>query len=176
MKKIFLPLFILIAIFSAGCLDDIEDVDKPVATNEIFPKFSTVDLNNNPVTNEIFAQKKVTVVNVWGTFCGPCIAEMPELGKWAKNISPDAQIIGIVCDISNSNDSAVISDAKDILQDANANFINIIPDESLQNFLQEVEAVPTTFLVDSKGNIVGEPVVGADVEQYMKNVKRFLNE
>ena len=51
---------------------------------EDFPSFRAVDLQGNEVTKEIFAQKKITVVNIWGTFCPPCIGEMPELGDWAS--------------------------------------------------------------------------------------------
>ena len=44
------------------------------------PAFTTKDLDGNEVTEEIFAKKDLTVVNIWGTFCTPCIGEMPALG------------------------------------------------------------------------------------------------
>ena len=44
---------------------------------EKFPEFKTTDTNGNEVTEKIFADKDITMVNVWGTFCGPCINEMP---------------------------------------------------------------------------------------------------
>ena len=56
-----------------------------MGNNASFPSavnvFSTTDLEGNTVTNDIFSQADLTVVNFWGTFCNPCINEMPELAK-----------------------------------------------------------------------------------------------
>lgn len=43
--------------------------------------FTATDFKGNPVTSEIFAKNKLTMVNIWGTFCGPCIREMPDLAR-----------------------------------------------------------------------------------------------
>ena len=114
------------------------------------------------------------MLNVWGTFCPPCIEEMPALGEWAKNMPQDAQIIGLVCDVQGNDDAETINAAKNILNDAGADFVNILPNAELANFLQSVYAVPTTIFVDSQGNLIGEPVIGADVESYKKRVENYL--
>ena len=48
-----------------------------MGNNASFPSavnvFSTTDLEGNTVTNDIFSQADLTVVNFWGTFCNPCI-------------------------------------------------------------------------------------------------------
>lgn len=46
--------------------------------------FTATDFKGNPVTSEIFAKNKLTMVNIWGTFCGPCIREMPDLARINK--------------------------------------------------------------------------------------------
>ena len=62
--------------------------------------FSGSDLNGNPVTIEIFAENKVTMLNIWGTFCGPCIREMPDLAKLNKeNKDKNFEVVGIIIDI-----------------------------------------------------------------------------
>ena len=43
--------------------------------------FTATDLKGAAVTSEIFSKNKVTMLNIWGTFCGPCIREMPDLAK-----------------------------------------------------------------------------------------------
>ncbi len=162
-------------IFS-GCLD--EEVETSAAavqiTGEKFPQFSTLNLNNETVTNNIFAQKKITVINIWGTFCPPCIDEMPELGEWAEDMPDDAQIIGIVCDAKGVDDYESIEAAKEILREANANFVNILPNAEINQYLQKVDAVPTTIFVDAQGNLIGEPVIGADVDSYKARVAAYL--
>ena len=54
-----------------------------------------MDLDGETVTNDLFAEKDLTVLNVWGTFCGPCVAEMPELGDWAEEL-PDGAAFGLL--------------------------------------------------------------------------------
>lgn len=177
MKKFFAACLIGAAVFMTGCLDDSADLNEnnPKAVQAMaksMPNFNATDLNGNSVTKEIFASKKITVLNIWGTFCPPCIGEMPELGEMARNMPADAQLVGLVCDAEEG--SSQIQDAKKILRDAGANFVNIIPDEKLFQFLNDVEAVPTTIFVNSKGEIIGQAIVGADVEGYKDELARLL--
>ena len=165
-------------ILFTGCLDDSAD-DKsvpnsaqasPVAQN--VPNFTATTITGKTVTNEIFASKKITVVNIWGTFCPPCIAEMPDLGEMARSLPADAQIIGLVCDATAG--SAQIQEALKITRNADADFINIIPDEQLTKFIANVEAVPTTIFVNSRGEVVGNAIVGADIKSYKNELAKLI--
>lgn len=175
LKKILGVGILATSLIFTGCLDeDVESAATVQTSQEKFPAFTTSNLTGESVTNNIFAQKKITVINIWGTFCPPCIAEMPELGEWAKNMPSDAQLIGIVCDVENSGDAQTIQAANQILNAANANFVNLVPNAEIMKYLQNVEAVPTTIFVDSQGNIIGEPVIGADVASYKARVADYL--
>ena len=137
--------------------------------------FTVKDLDGNDVaSSELFGAKDLTVVNFWGTFCGPCIEEMPELGEWARTMPENVQLIGILVDIEDENDTATIEDATSILKDADAAFVNLIPIDSLADVVAGISAVPTTIFVDKDGNIVGDPIVGADVEGYKTFVEEYL--
>ncbi|HCB93395.1 MAG TPA: TlpA family protein disulfide reductase [Selenomonas sp.] len=165
-------LVVSFAVFS-GC--GAEETYSGAYSKVNFSQFSTRDLNGNEVTQEIFAGKKLTVINVWGTFCPPCIGEMPALGKLSRDYADrDTQVIGLVIDISGENDKAHIDYARKVVTEANADFVNIYPDQNLRNALKEVDAVPTTFFVDSQGKLVGVPVIGADVEQYREFMENYL--
>ena len=176
-KKFFVALSAA-AVLLSGCGGDLADEDKsastaqasPVAKN--VPNFTATTITGETVTNEIFASKKITVVNIWGTFCPPCIAEMPELGEMARSMPADAQIIGLVCDTSEN--SPQIQDALKITREAGADFVNIVPDEQLMKFMDGVEAVPTTIFVNSKGEVVGRAIIGADVEGYKDELEKLL--
>lgn len=145
-----------------------------VSHQEVFPAFTAQDLQGNTVTNEIFARKKITVINIWGTFCPPCIGEMPELGEWARTMPEDAQLIGIVCDVESPEDARTKAEAERILRQAGADFVNLIPGDGINKYLNKVEAVPTTIFVDADGNMIGEPVIGADVDSYKRVVSEYL--
>ena len=145
----------------------------PVAKN--IPNFTAKTITGETVTNEIFASKKITVVNIWGTFCPPCIAEMPELGEMARSLPADAQIIGLVCDATEDSVQQ-IQKAQEITKQSNADFVNIIPDEQLLKFMEGVEAVPTTIFVNSKGEVVGKAIIGADIEGYKNELEKLLKQ
>ena len=175
-KKFLAAFFIGAAIFMTGCGDDAENFNEDnqkvaQAMAKTLPTFNATDLDGKPVTNAIFASKAITMVNIWGTFCPPCKAEMPELGEMARNNFDDVQLIGIVCDAEAGSEQ--VQDAKKILRDANADFVNIVPDAQLQKFLNDVDAVPTTIFVNSKGEIIGKVIVGADVAGYKDELHRL---
>lgn len=144
---------------------------------DYIPDFSTTDLFGNVVTNQIFNEKDVTVVNVWGTFCAPCIEEMPELGKWASEMPENVQLIGLVSDVKGLDDEKYLSLAKKIVEKANANFPQLIAGgASFSGFMGGIVGVPTTFIVDSYGYIIGDPILNPAVEQYKERVEEYLNE
>ena len=184
MKKLIVVFMIAMTAAIAGCdesnkvSEHNEDVPNPnvaaVQVSGTFPTFSAKDLNGNQITSDIFNKKKLTIVNIWGTFCPPCIGEMPELGKWAKEMPSDVQLIGIVCDVRGDDDTQTIDAAKKILHDSKANFINIVPNNEIAQYLTNVEAVPTTIFINNKGEIVGNPIIGADVDGYKNFVKNYL--
>lgn len=129
--------------------------------------FSTVDLDGNAVTQDVFADYDITMVNIWATFCSPCIGEMPELGQLkAEYADKGVSIVGIVVDVQNpdgSIDPDMVQAAKDIVAQTGADYTHLLPSQSLNDaLLSGVSAVPTTVFVDSKGNILQDGVfVGA---------------
>lgn len=177
MKKfrLLVSLMMLVVSFAVftGC--GAEETNSGSYSKVNFSQFSTRDLNGNEVTQDIFADKKLTVINVWGTFCPPCIGEMPALGQLARDFADrDVQVVGLIIDVSGANDKAHLDSARKVVTEANADFVNIYPDQNLKDALQEVDAVPTTFFVDSQGKMVGMPVIGADVEQYREFIENYL--
>jgi thiol-disulfide isomerase/thioredoxin len=146
-------------------------------------RFESVDMDGNAVSDAIFAEKDVTVINVWATFCGPCIAEMPQLADMDEELPDNVQVVGIVMDASpagaksnswRSNEDN-IRDAKTICNEAGVKYTNILANESVSKAFENVEAVPTTFIVDKSGNIICKAFVGADVEGYNKVVEDYLD-
>jgi thiol-disulfide isomerase/thioredoxin len=131
----------------------------PPPDRNVFPAFSAADIYGEPVDNSIFAACELTMLNVWGTFCGPCIMEMPDLGEMAAAMPEGTQLVGLVGDALNAEYIAL---AQSIAEDAQAAFTHVVPDKALYDFLnREIVAYPTTLFIDSRGNIVGAPVIGA---------------
>ena len=59
--------------------------------------FTTVDMEGNEVTEAIFADYDLTMVNIWATWCGYCIEEMPSFPK-LKEMLPDNVNLITICE------------------------------------------------------------------------------
>ena len=147
-----------------------------------FAKFTAVDLAGKKVTDDIFKGKKLTMINIWATFCSPCIREMPDLATLNKEYADkDFQVIGIVCDVSyldNSYEPSLYQSALDVIEMTGANYVNLLPSHSLDKIkLSEVYSVPETIFVDENGNIVGESYIGSrSLENWKTIVDSILAE
>lgn len=142
-------------------------------TNRI--TFASTDLNGRIVTDKIFADNKITMLNIWATFCSPCIREMPELAKLCEeNKGKGVHVIGVPFDIIDSYGNILEekkNDAETIINWAKADYINIIPNEAMMNsFLRNIRAVPTTIFVDSEGNQIGDIYEGAKCQSEWQEI------
>ena len=119
--------------------------------------FSTYDMQLQPVTEEIFAPYDLTMVNIWATWCGYCVQEMPELAK-LKDMLPENVNLITICDDATTETELAFT----ILQESGAtNFQTLMGTQEIYDqFLYQVYAFPTTFFLDSQGNPVGQPIVG----------------
>jgi thiol-disulfide isomerase/thioredoxin len=124
--------------------------------------FEARTLDGGSVSSELFADSKLTMLNVWATYCNPCLNEMPGLGELAgAYASEDFQLIGIISDVSEDADEAVLQYASDLVEETGAGYPHLLLNESLYTaLLTEVSAVPTTFFVDQDGQVL-DTVVGA---------------
>jgi thiol-disulfide isomerase/thioredoxin len=134
---------------------------KTSAAQGAFPAFSTLDLDGRQVTSSVFAEKKLTMLNFWATWCPPCLSEMPDLGRLGRTMPEGSQLIGVLMD---ADDEESIDEAQGILEEAKADFPQIVPVREMASFLRSVSAIPTTIFVDSQGQIVGKPLVGSRSE------------
>ena len=142
---------------------------------EKFPAFETTDTKGNKVTEKIFADKDITMVNVWGTFCGPCINEMPELQKIYESLPKNANLIGIVADVPEGMKDGV-DNANYIEKQTGVKYTNLTLSDSLNGFAKRFYAVPSTIFVDKDGNIIGDLVMGANIDAYIENLQKVLTD
>lgn len=165
----------------AGCGSETAEVDTnddPTASVEVADSlsFKTADLDGKEISSEdLFAQSSVTMVNIWGTFCGPCIEEMPEIEKIHQEYGKKGvAVVGLVSDVT-QKENALLGDALDIIQQTGVTYQNLYWDDVLEEQIA-LMAVPTTIFVDGKGNLIGEPIVGAAPDQYREMLDQCLEE
>ena len=125
--------------------------------------FETLTLEGETVTgDELFSGHKVTMVNIWATWCGPCVAEMPQLEQLnAAFAQENCQIIGLCVDAVNEEATA---EALAILEKAGVTYPNIILSPEMK--WANVNVFPTSFFIAEDGTILTESVEGAMINSY----------
>ena len=117
------------------------------------------------------ANSRLTMINIWGTYCNPCLAEMPYLGEIATEYdAADFQLIGIICDVADTDGVDAVKEAKELIMQTKANYPHLLLSESLySNLVGAVTAVPTTFFVRQDGSLIGY-VTGAMSKENWKSL------
>ena len=126
----------------------------------------TIDLNGNRVDESLLAGHKLTMVNVWATYYPPCQEEIAALGRLAREFeSQGVQIIGLLSDVVGATfepDPGVLSTAHEMLETAEANYVNLVPSKDIYiKIIGQITAIPTSFFVDETGMIIGRTYPGA---------------
>lgn len=145
--------------------------------------FTAYDLNGTLVDESLFADDRLTMINIWATFCGPCLREMPELGQLSADYAErGVQIVGIVADIPQRADGTyspdMVETAQALVAQTGAKYRHLLPSADLVSAkLGEVNAVPETIFVDRQGKLVGQSYVGSrSGEDWSKIIDSLLEE
>ncbi len=138
--------------------------------------FTAMDMEGEAVTAELFSNSSLTMVNVWATYCNPCLSEMPGLGELAGEYDEaEFPIVGILSDVTESSDESERELAEELIRETGAAYRHLLLNESLyQALLTDVTAVPTTFFVDSGGEILATYVGSRDKDSWKEIIDGYL--
>ena len=155
MKKI-IPLIIVIAMFSWAVYEFIgspteqeeltETDEVGLNKNQIAPNFQLTTLDGQEVSLTDYRGQRV-MLNFWATWCPPCRAEMPDMQQFYQK--EDITILAINLTASEKNEDVVVEFVDElgltfpILMDKEADVVNSY----------QVQAYPTTYMIDSEGRI-----------------------
>lgn len=173
-----LLLCLLMMLGLCACQDQPQE---PETSGGILSAFTAEDLQGNAVDQTVLQGHKLTMVNVWATYCSPCIAEMPDLGALSeKYATRGVQMIGLVSDVQDASGSispTQVALAEDIIAQTGANYLHIVPTDGLNYLMYQISAVPTTFFVDETGKQIGGTYVGAkSLDEWAEIIGTLLEE
>ena len=144
----------------------------------------TKDIDGKEFSGKDFSDYDLTMVNVFATWCSPCVQEIPDLAEIQKEMKDKGvNIVGVVTDTvdQTGENQEALEKAKLIRERSKAEYPFLIPDKSNFNGrLSGIQAFPETFFVDKKGQIVGETYSGSHnkkawleiIEKELAKVKR----
>jgi cytochrome c biogenesis protein CcmG, thiol:disulfide interchange protein DsbE len=146
MKKIkFMLFFGALAIFGCAFFCFTTDAAKP------FPSFKLATISGDSVSQKDLIGK-ITVVNIWGTWCAPCVEEMPQLNSLCDKYKQDKNVVFL----------AVTAENKDkitkFLSKKTFNYTHLLDGKPLISQLQGkfFNVYPLHFVINQKGEIVSK--------------------
>ena len=156
-------LCLLLAVSACGKTEIRPTEDVPASTEEKVLSFETRDLDGNAVSSEeLFSAHKITMVNVMTTWCTYCIQELPELQSLSETYA-------------DGTDDALLDTGRSLMEQAGAGYLVLQPWDGMNTQIP-VQAFPTTFFVNSDGEIVGETILGAEPERYAAQLDALLEQ
>lgn len=92
----------------------------------------------------------VTMLNIWGTFCAPCIDEMPYLGELAREYADKGlRIVGLVSDVYENGDTEY---AKRLIKETKADYVHVLNNFDFSStIMMNVSYFPTTVFLNPSG-------------------------
>ena len=113
------------------------------------PELTITDMNEQPTSLAAYKGKPL-IVNLWATWCGPCIKEMPSLAKLAETLkSRGVTIVAI------SEDRGGKSVVEPFLAKNQISGLPILLDKTSSAMkLMQAKVLPTTVLIDAEGREV----------------------
>ena len=108
---------------------------------------------------------KPIIINFWASWCKPCEAEMPALQKMYQKYSSDVVFLTI-----NSTNQDNLVNVQNFINKYQLKFPVLLDQEGSVNSLFQVQALPTTFFVNSYG-IIQEIIIGGPMSEVLLEIR-----
>jgi thiol-disulfide isomerase/thioredoxin len=176
----FASLLLLILVGGGSAAVDNPGVPEPARLGEFVPAApllpapatSFVDLTGSEVSLAQFTGK-IVLVNLWATWCEPCLREMPSLERLQSRLGDKIVVVAI------SEDRGGSKTVEPFIGKLGLKSVKIYLDpKSAMERAFKVQGLPTSFLIDREGRVLGR-VEGAaewDKPKLLGILKSFLGD
>lgn len=128
--------------------------------------FTMDDINGKPVSiKDEISKYKITIIDFWASWCGPCRQEMPVLvdihNKFGK---AGLCIIGVSLDEDEKQ-------WKDAVNKMNMTWLQLSDLQGWNNSAAQmygIQSIPFTIIVDNKGNILASGLRGEELKIFIE--------
>ncbi|MGE8232189.1 MAG: TlpA family protein disulfide reductase [Stenotrophomonas sp.] len=140
-----------------------------VRVGELMPSFALPDLDGMPVQFPERFKGKPLLINVWASWCAPCIEEMPELARFAaRHADSGPQVVGLALDTPD----AVL----DFLGNVPVYYPIVIetpgPNDASVKLGNSQGLLPYSVLIDAQGRVLKQklgPFKAGEIDAWVKD-------
>lgn len=142
------------------------EAKKKTATGQPFTDFTLPGIEGDSITlSDIVKANKLTLVDFWASWCGPCRADMPEVVELYKAYHEKGlEILGVSLD---NNEEAW----KQAVKDLNMTWpqgSNLVSWNCPARISYSINAIPHTVLINQEGKIVNRGLRGTELADFIK--------
>lgn len=112
---------------------------------------------------------KIVIIDFWATWCPPCRKGIPDLVELQKEFKDKLVVIGISLDQQNT-----IKDLAPFIKQYGINYPVVLGDQKVVMDYGNIQAIPTSFIVDQAGNIVDTHVGLVPKSTYTNKINQLL--
>jgi cytochrome c biogenesis protein CcmG/thiol:disulfide interchange protein DsbE len=172
-----LSISLLLVYTLIGCSKSSHNENKPVNNQETStlkddnnkaPEFRLVSTDGKDIRLSEY-KGKVVIIDFWATWCGPCRKGIPDLIELQKEFGKDIVVIGI------SLDTDTKEEVIPFMQKIGINYPVAYGTFEVTQQYGGVEGIPTSFVINKKGEIVGKHVGLVPKSEYTDQINKLLN-
>lgn len=132
------------------------------------PKWELTRVDGGKLSSEEL-KGKVVVLDFWATWCPPCRAEIPGYVEMQKQYEDQGLVI-----VGVSLDQGGPKVVKDFAKKFGINYPLVMGDQGIVSAFGDIQAIPTTFLIDRDGQIRHRKVGAMHRDEYEPIIKAAL--
>jgi len=158
--------FLLFGGHSSEATPEITRIAPPLSASDGAPRFSLPDIKGRMVSLSDY-RGKVVILDFWATWCPPCKREIPDfISLQSRYGSKGLQIIGIGLDEPDK--------LKDFAEKNGMNYEVLLGTDEVAQRYGGISGIPTTFVIDKRGTIVGRYEGFRPASVFEDQVRRLL--
>ncbi len=148
----------------------INDEETLVSNSQQTPDLKLKDENGKTISLKSL-KGKVVFINLWATWCPPCIQEMPSINELSNTFKDNQDVVFLMVDVDGK-----IEKSKEWMKSKKFDLPVYVPDGEISRELFS-GSIPTTIIVDKQNNIIARQVGGADYssKEVVDMIKKLLS-
>ena len=164
---------VALALVLASCSKSKQEIEARMlaeSKRQKAPEISLKDANGDTVTLADY-KGKVLLINFWATWCGPCEAEIPWFLEFEQKYKGrDFAVLGI------SMDDDGWKSVRPYVASHKMTYRVVIGTETVAQKFGEIDALPTSFILDRQGRVAAHHVGLVDKSDYQNEILKLLDD